>query len=287
MKQAVRDERGSSFIVRIGGISCQFFSSRLFSRNLPPAWNDYTSSTLPGHDSGIDYTCRISLGSSAGFVESGDPFLTVRENSESGLIRCLSVFRLALSPDPHVPAVMTLHPRDPFTSFSHGVRVLFSFLGAWNDAVLLHSAALQLPCGSGFILPGRSGSGKTTLASLCSGFRIVGDDLIFVKRVKGEFQIRSTPFNNIRSPGAAAHTAPLSDVLFLNNGKKIWHEVQPVAASEAFALLLECAPSAVLHPPTCGKICDFLADMVSSVRTGKLFFLPDSSIEGFLHGYSG
>ncbi len=290
MNQPLRVETGLPFVVEIGGLSCRFFFDAGFSgdefvRKLPEIWESYSHFQKSEKDTGTGYSCLITLKPPVSTGEFGESFLSVRENDETGSIECLSVFRLTLSPDHRIQAGLELHPRDPVTSFSHGLRVMFAFLGAWNGAVLLHSAALTHPDGRGFIFPGRSGSGKTTLASLCPGFNVVGDDLIFVTREKGEFQVWGTPFNNLRSSGEAASPPPLSAVLFPNHGRS-GHRVQKVSESNALALLLGCAPSAVLHPSTCGKICDILIDMVSSVRTEKLFFLPDSSIEGFLHGYS-
>jgi len=121
--------------------------------------------------------------------------------------------------------------------FNLFLRIFYSVVLTFYDGFFIHSAGLQKG-NSSYVLAGHSSSGKTTAARLADReFRILSDELVIVRKMKGIFTTFATPFPGEFAGSIENSQAKLKGLFFLNKNL-----IMPYAAKsrlETMVALLE------------------------------------------------
>ena len=98
-------------------------------------------------------------------------------------------------------------------------QILFSKLLCDKNGLILHSNGFDI-YGNGLLITGESGAGKSTLSKMLknTGFEILCDDRMFVKKNKEEFYIYGSWCHGT-VPDVSSTDAPLKAILFLEKSK--------------------------------------------------------------------
>jgi hypothetical protein len=112
----------------------------------------------------------------------------------------------------------------------------YSQILAMNRGLLLHSTAV-LKNGKIFLFLGTSGGGKSTVAAISKDHKVIGDDVVAVRKIRSAFYAFSTPW---RQSGAVITDRRIKGkvhaLYFLNKSKRIRFE--PLAQERALAAML-------------------------------------------------
>jgi hypothetical protein len=154
----------------------------------------------------------------------------------------------------------------------HFLRALYAWICIDSGSLLFHSAAVVRDH-QGYAFFGTSGSGKTTTAQLSEQWKVVGDDLVVLKRAAGRWQIYGTPFN--QSAYVANLCAPVRAFFRLMKGEGL--SLSPIGRSQALAELLANTPVITQDPLSIGKAIELYSDILDHIPCYRLSFAINTS----------
>ena len=161
---------------------------------------------------------------------------------------------------------------ESFSMLEHFLRALCAWLCIRSDGLLFHSAAVVKDHQS-YAFFGTSGSGKTTAARLSAQWKVIGDDLVVLKRIAGVWWIYGTPFNqeayvaNLHAPVRA----------FFRLVKAPYLSLSPIGRSQALAEFLANTPVVTQDPLSLRIAIDLYSDILDRVPCYRLGFAIDKS----------
>jgi hypothetical protein len=156
---------------------------------------------------------------------------------------------------------------------------------AERKGAFLHASAVDF-AGKGCIFPGISGAGKSTISTnfMANGYRLLSDDRVAVRKVRGEFSVYGTPWAgdvNI----AENRRLPLRGIFFLQKGHE--NTMVKLTSAEAFERLLPVTSIPWFDKVTMPSIFSFCEEMVSFIPTYDFFLTPNTEaidfFEEFVH----
>jgi hypothetical protein len=148
----------------------------------------------------------------------------------------------------------------------------------------VHACGLVDQEGNGHLFVGQSEAGKTTLARLwqnTEGVKILSDDRIILRERDGEYWLYGTPWHG-EAELCSPDRAPLRRVYLLNKGLK--NELISLMETNAVARLFACCFPPFYNPDGLDFTLGFLEDMVRTVPSYELGFLPDERVVEFVQG---
>lgn len=157
-------------------------------------------------------------------------------------------------------------------------ELLFVNLLAQGRGVEVHGCGLSDAKGNGYLFAGQSGAGKSTMARLWvgrAGVKILSDERVVLRQADGRIWMHGTPWHG-DAKLARADKAMLNRVFFLRHGSA--NEIAPVGEAEAAARLFACSFPPFHSPDGVDFTLGFFADVVKSVSSHELRFLPDARI---------
>jgi len=160
-------------------------------------------------------------------------------------------------------------------------RVYFSYYLLLNEALLLHSAGMELG-GKGFLFVGQSGAGKSTISRLLRNYgEIYSDDLVAVDLSKEDTQILSTPFRGEETIWVGRQTGTrLVRVFFLIKSDK--NEIVPVERGYAVAKLFANSPFVNSDDEMVDLLVERINSLLERVEFYILRFRKDGSVKEVL-----
>jgi hypothetical protein len=149
-----------------------------------------------------------------------------------------------------------------------------------RGGLLLHGAG-AVRAGRGYAFLGPSGAGKSTLADLAeeSGARVLGDEVVAIRRAGEEALICGTPFGSRGRRAGTPGEAPLAAICALE--KAPVHEFRPHPRVATARLLLA---HAILDPAAAapGALLDAALDLAGRAAGGTLAFERSAGFWGVL-----
>jgi len=120
------------------------------------------------------------------------------------------------------------YPADNIYSYSRLISYAFSKLLALNKGMLLHAAAV-VKDGKAFLFFGVQGAGKSTIARLSKRYKVLGDDIIAVRKAGNHYYAFSTPWkqSSFIRPGRGAK-GEIAAIFFIKKSDRIsFKSLQP------------------------------------------------------------
>jgi hypothetical protein len=154
-------------------------------------------------------------------------------------------------------------------------ELLVTSLLARGRGAELHACGLTDTSGNGYIFVGQSGAGKTTTARLWlrqSGVEVLSDDRIIVRRLGEKFFMYGTPWHG-EAELASNGRAPLAGIFFLRQWPR--NELIEMRPAQSAARLFACSFPPFYSPDGVGFTLGFFEDLVKTVPSRELRFLPD------------
>jgi len=155
------------------------------------------------------------------------------------------------------------------------LRALYSHLCIVGEALMFHASGV-IKDGRGFIFCGRSGSGKTTIARLSTGYNVLSDDILIVKRAGSAYQLCGAPFHSDLPELPLCYRDDRAELcaIFLPR-KDTANFIRLVGRAEAVAELVSNVPFCTGSKETSERIADLCADLAARVPVFKLHFRPE------------
>ena len=163
-------------------------------------------------------------------------------------------------------------------------ELLFVHFLSQGRGAEVHACGISDSHDKGYLFIGQSGAGKSTMAGLWKdqpGMTILSDDRIVLRKMNGGFWMYGTPWHG-EGRFFSTSRARLSRIYFLEKGKK--NEVIPYRTAEAIGRLTACSFLPFYNPEALDFTMAFFEEMVKSVPTGELRFLPEKSVVDFITG---
>ena len=177
--------------------------------------------------------------------------------------------------DPSQPIYPLEYPLD---------ELLFVHFLSLGRGAEVHACGISDSQGKGYLFIGQSGTGKSTMAGLWKdqpGITILSDDRIVLRKMKGGFWMYGTPWH-----GEGRFFSPsrvqLSRIYFLEKGKK--NELIPYRTAEAIGHLTACSFLPFYKPEALDFTMAFFEEMVKTVPTCELRFVPDGRVVELIQG---
>lgn len=164
-------------------------------------------------------------------------------------------------------------------------QILLMYVLAEREGAFLHASAVDF-AGKSFIFPGISGAGKSTISSnfVAKGYRMLSDDRVAVKKVRGEFSAYGTPWAGDANI-AENRGLPLKGIFFLQKGLE--NTMVKLTLAEAFERLLPVTSIPWFDKVTMPSIFSFCEEMASFIPTYDFFLTPNEEaidyFEEFVH----
>jgi len=172
-------------------------------------------------------------------------------------------------------AWLHLPPDNPADDIEYFLRLCTALLAFERGALLFHAAGL-VRRGRGYLFFGHSGSGKTTVARLSPDAEVLNDDLVLLRRERGEWHAYSTPFwNPTQMRPANVAKAPLRALFRLVQDTKV--HLEPLPKAKALAELIASTPVIPADPQRLPRLLAFHQRLLADVPIYDLHFLPDPS----------
>lgn len=144
---------------------------------------------------------------------------------------------------------------------------------------MVHACAVSRE-GAGYVFAGPSESGKSTIANLSSGYSVLNDETVIVKKENGSYIVSSTPFRGDFLENKNKH-APLKAIFLIKHaGEK--NVIKKLSKREFITRFLKevvCSDTllSMNRGDTFSEMMDFCTDVASKVPFYELQFLPDRS----------
>lgn len=151
----------------------------------------------------------------------------------------------------------------------------YAQLLALHQGALLHATGVIMKK-KAYLFFGASGGGKSTVAGLSRKYRVLGDDIIALRKVSSSYRAFATPWKQgpfIRP--LPSLSAPVAAVFFLKKSKKI--AFRPLAPPEALARIISCHTHFFLYTemPLVKKIFFSCAEFVKNTPAYVMEFQKD------------
>ncbi|HJQ22591.1 MAG TPA: hypothetical protein VKA60_01660 [Blastocatellia bacterium] len=161
----------------------------------------------------------------------------------------------------------------PEVDIENFLRVLYAQLCLRNGGLLLHAAGV-IHDGAGFVFFGPSGSGKTTVARLSLGHTVLSDDLVIVRLTGDVARVYGLPFRgDFPEAPRINQSAELRGLFQLVKAPD--HRLAAVAAPEAFARLLACAPFVMIDAARARQAMHICRQIMARAAVRALHFRRD------------
>ena len=161
----------------------------------------------------------------------------------------------------------------PEADIENFLRVLYAQLCLRNGGLLLHAAGV-IRDGAGFVFFGPSGSGKTTAARLSLPLTVLSDDLVIVRLTGDAARVYGLPFRgDFPEAPRVNQSAELRGLFQLVKAPA--HRLVTVAAPEAFARLLACAPFVMTNAARAQRAMHICRQIMARTAVRALHFRRD------------
>jgi len=150
-----------------------------------------------------------------------------------------------------------------------------------EGGTLLHAAGVSTG-GEAYAFVGHTGSGKTTLAARFPPGEVLGDDLLAVRPLRGDFLLYGTPWPGREGGRVAYGGLPLVAVFTLHPWAP--RDMQAVGAGEAVAELMLDAPR-LEWPEEESELLDIFSSLVRRVPIYRLSVGLEDDIASFLREF--
>ena len=164
------------------------------------------------------------------------------------------------------------------------LRTLYAWFCVKNDSILLHAAGV-IRNGEGYVFFGPSGAGKTTTTYLAAKQgHILSDDLVIIRKHKGQYHLYGVPFKGELSdaPRSNKH-APLKGIFRLRQDDS--HYLEPLSTTTAIAELVASAPFVVRELSLSPDLISVCTDLARSTTVQQLHFKRDDGFWEVIDGY--
>jgi len=280
-------------LIGIGGINLQI--------NLPDASYKLENGYLPFRADGVP-----AMGEWHVHHEPiPDVLMLSGDHSRTSLIRDIRqlndkfLFRLWWKPDDPYPwkaAVMEpadkrgdiwLNRRDGETISSPLSSIdllLFPYHLLSHGGILFHAAAVKTGTAV-YIFPAPAGGGKSTwsgLSSACTGWRVLGEDKVIVRKVGDSYQVFGTPWNP-RTEYHAADNAPLRGIYFLHHSRE--NRISEMGKAEIAQKLLQASSLPFQRTEELDRALTIIEEIAQTVPAYQFGFRPDQSALDFFQSF--
>jgi hypothetical protein len=156
--------------------------------------------------------------------------------------------------------------------------LLLYYLTIKNEAIMIHGSAVS-DGEKGKLFTGVSGSGKTTIASIYrgSGYKIINDDRLIIKKDGNNYYIYNTPMYYADDPKKT----------LLTSVNLIYHSKENISERLKGAIAVtNIMANCIQHSYNKRYIqhhLDFLSELCNKIPVYKVGFKPDKSIVEFLN----
>jgi hypothetical protein len=171
-------------------------------------------------------------------------------------------------------AVLKVRSSNPIEGVEYFLRVIYALLVFREGGLLIHGAGI-LHKGSAYLFIGHSGSGKTTIARYSMNNLVMNDDLIIIMSEQNGWRAYSTPFWNPDQVLPTSLNAPLSVIFKLIQDQTVYLEL--MSKAQSLAELVSNIPIVTADPSRNEKVLRECFNILSSIPSYKLHFLPDGS----------
>lgn len=162
-------------------------------------------------------------------------------------------------------------------------EVIFMNILSLYNGLLLHSCGID-DNGRGYIFSGFSGSGKSTLAKQWSGesgVRLLNDDRVIVREIKGSFYAFGTPWHGeiaLCDPGKVRLVA----IFFIKHGRD--NSVKPLSLSEAVSGIIARSFSPLWDKDGMARTLEVAERLARKIPCYELSFYPDRGVIDYIRG---
>lgn len=163
--------------------------------------------------------------------------------------------------------------------------LLIHYFARRNLGIFVHSMGIRDASGRGFIFAGKSGAGKSTLARIWhdnSAAKVLNDDRIVIRKIKGEFFIYGVPWHGDFADYLVSRMerAPLSKLFFIRHFSR--NSVRPLSESEIFDFLYPVIFPTFWDKKGLENITSFCRDMIRDIPCFSLGFAKNKKIVDFV-----
>ncbi|MFH1479153.1 MAG: hypothetical protein ABIG92_05210 [Candidatus Omnitrophota bacterium] len=157
---------------------------------------------------------------------------------------------------------------------------LFSFcysqMLASENGLLLHGSAV-IKGNSAYLFFAPSGGGKTTAAKLSRRSKVLGDDVVALKKCGRSYYVYSTPWNHKDFTRNSSISAKVDKVFFLKKSKNI--SFKPIKKEDAFIKLLTQQIHFFIYTkrPILDKLFFTASGFIKNTETYEMKFRKDKS----------
>jgi len=165
------------------------------------------------------------------------------------------------------------YPKSPEIDFdSRLICYAYSHILALNHGLLLHATAVERN-GQAYLFCGPSGAGKSTVAYLSWQYRVLGDDVVAVRKAKRGYHVFPTPWwQKSVVDFDSGHPVRIRAIFFIEKSGRRW--LKPVGKDEAFsAFLVSCIHYfTYMKRPLVDKAFSTALGLIKSVPVYKMGF---------------
>jgi hypothetical protein len=161
-------------------------------------------------------------------------------------------------------------------AFGTLLRGLYSRLLLDRQGIILHASAL-IRRGRAHAFTGPSGSGKTTIALLSPENELITDELMILRRNReGVVEACGTPFIGESMVNGLNVRKPLRRLFFLVQAPE--NRAAPLSAGRALSTMMGQVMFFDRSPVMVNRMLDLLGDLLVTLDTFELHFLPEPGI---------
>lgn len=166
---------------------------------------------------------------------------------------------------------------------SNALMLVFSFSGAWHDALLIH-ASLVRQHGWGYAFIAKSGTGKSTQVSMWLRYipdcDLMNDDNPIIRIVNGTPYIYGSPWSG-KTPCYRNVKARLGALTRIDRADS--NSVERLSPVQAFASVLPSCSSMKWEPKLFNRICDTVTKLIETTGIYILHCLPNEEAAHVCH----
>ena len=182
------------------------------------------------------------------------------------------------------PTARGLAPLVDPTPVDTPLRLLMAYLLPRRDGVLLHASGYADARGAVCFLA-VSGGGKTTTARKLPEERVLSDDQVALRRVRGRWEAFSLPFVGEWARATRRLRAPLRGLVVLAKGEA--SALERVRGAAAIAGLARSVVNFVTDDPAGARVLDHAASLVSEVPAWRWTTPRDGDVAPVLDAVLG
>ncbi|HIE31048.1 MAG TPA: hypothetical protein EYP67_01525 [Methanosarcinales archaeon] len=150
---------------------------------------------------------------------------------------------------------------------------------------LVHACAVSKE-NRGYVFSGPSESGKSTIAGLSSGYTVLNDEVVIIKKENGSYLVNSTPFRGDYLDNENV-SAPLDAIFLIRHGKK--NIIKKISKREFVTrfikeVIYSDSLLSTKREDAFTEMMDFCGSVAEEVPFYELQFLPDNSFWNVIDG---